>query len=167
MGPAAQAATTPSSSSGGDAVTTRRLALAVDCILAAVTLAGCGTTASPAKPTLSAWQTTPDWAKITTLPRTPEPAPTIDTLATAARQQIDENYSATTWYPFMADVTEAHGVLRITLQVDRHDADASELADRAAIAVRNLVATSDALKSITWVEILDGTGAHITQESAR
>ncbi|MEX7470212.1 hypothetical protein AB4Z39_10925 [Mycobacterium adipatum] len=107
-------------------------------------LAGCAPAEAPTAATTS-WTYTP-------------PAPTVDTTAQQARQQLDDLQAS--WLPYISDVTYSAGVLRVALQVDATTQRDQALDIGQAIITNMRV---QPIKGVQWVEITDGAGTHITQ----
>lgn len=120
-------------------------------LAAPLILAGCApqTEAPTATPTTS-WTYTP-------------PAPTVDTTAVQARQQIEDLQPS--WLPYVSDVTFNAGVLRVAVQVDANTDQqlAGDIAKAVATNIR--LGNPDLRNKVDWVEVTDGAGTHISQES--
>lgn len=71
------------------------------------------------------------------------------------------------WQPYVNGFTYNSGVLRVALQVDRSDPFNQALGENAAKHIARFISTSTDpwASEIDWVEVTDGTGTHIDQES--
>ncbi|MCT7372647.1 hypothetical protein [Mycolicibacterium llatzerense] len=101
-------------------------------------------------------------------------------IATAAEKYIKENWSMapdaswqafectagmTCWQPYVVHFEFASGVLRPTLQIDRTSQKA--LGTKAAQNMASFIGFSKEpwAQQIDWVEVTDGAGVHVAQES--
>ena len=73
------------------------------------------------------------------------------------------------WLQYINGFTFDSGQLGVALQVDRASADGKKTAERAAIAIRNLLGADHdpALKQVQGVVITDGTGVEIAHQAMR
>ena len=120
-------------------------------VITLVALVGCATTEPSTKSS----------ATRTIVTKSAPAGPSDAQMASTAQQQINDLHAS--WGEYVSAVTFHAGVLSVAIQSSEQ-----ELADKVAAAVRNVVTLgeSSALRrAVNWVEVTDGAGNHLTQES--
>ncbi len=149
---------------------------------AATTPAASTTTTAPPTSPPAPTATSPTAAPAPTTTTAP-PAPAVSgdqQIATAAENYIKENWGMapdaswqafectagmTCWQPYVVQFEFQSGVLRPTLQIDR--TSQKPLGQKAAQNMASFIGFSKEpwAQQIDWVEVMDGTGVHVAQES--
>lgn len=101
--------------------------------------------------------------KATATSRVPS-GPSDQEIASLARAQINAQHAS--WQIYITNVTYRSGVLRVAMQIDRrNDKDLAETVAHAVVNAIRLGSSAELKREVHWVEVTDGTGVHIAQES--